>query len=160
MDDWLVPLTLATALGCGLNGGVFFAFSTFVMAGLGRLRPAEGVGAMQAINVTAVSPAFMTALFGTALGCLGVLAAAVTTVDGPARPYLIAGAATYLVGTILVTAAYHVPRNDALAAVGPHDPGAPAAWARYRAPWTAANHLRTLSGLVAAAVLVTGVQVA
>lgn len=160
MDDWLVTLTLATALGCGLNGGVFFAFSTFVMQGLGRLRPAEGLGAMQAINVTAVTPAFMTALFGTALACVGVLAAALATVDGAARPYLIAGAATYLVGTILVTIAYHVPRNEALATVREGDPGAPAAWARYRVPWTAVNHLRTLSGVVAAAVLVAGVQVA
>jgi len=28
MDDLLVALTLVTALGCGLNAGVFFAFSS------------------------------------------------------------------------------------------------------------------------------------
>ena len=34
-------LTFISAIGCGLIGGVFFAFSTFVMQGLGRL-PATG----------------------------------------------------------------------------------------------------------------------
>ena len=34
-----------------LVAGIFFAFSTFIMRALGRLRPAEGVAAMQAINV-------------------------------------------------------------------------------------------------------------
>ncbi len=35
---------------CGLVAGVFFAFSTFVMSGLARLPPADGIRAMQSIN--------------------------------------------------------------------------------------------------------------
>ena len=42
--------TLATTLGCGLNAGVFFAFSTFVMPALKRLPAAQGIAAMQSIN--------------------------------------------------------------------------------------------------------------
>jgi hypothetical protein len=30
LDGWLGTLTFVAALGCGLVGGVFFAFSTFV----------------------------------------------------------------------------------------------------------------------------------
>ena len=72
MDRFLFALTLVAALGCGLIAGVFFAFSSFVMKALARLQPAQGVGAMQAINVAAVTPAFMAALFGIAVAC-GVL---------------------------------------------------------------------------------------
>ena len=53
MSDLVVALTLVTALGCGLNAGVFFAFSGFVMNGLRRLPAAQGIAAMQSINVTA-----------------------------------------------------------------------------------------------------------
>ena len=71
-------LTFATALGCGLSAGVFFAFSSFVMPALDRLAPAQSIRAMNSINKLAVTPVFMTALFGTALACavLGVWAVA------------------------------------------------------------------------------------
>ena len=66
-------VTLLTALGCGIMAGALFAFSAFVMAALGRLEPANGLAAMQSINVLAVTPAFMTAFFGTAIACLGLI---------------------------------------------------------------------------------------
>lgn len=47
----LFTLTLVTALGCGLMAGLFFAFSVSVMKALGHLRSAEGIAAMQSINV-------------------------------------------------------------------------------------------------------------
>jgi uncharacterized membrane protein len=34
MNDWISLLTFASALGCGLIAGVFFAFSSFVMRAL------------------------------------------------------------------------------------------------------------------------------
>ena len=68
-------LTFISAIGCGLVGGVFFAFSTFVMQGLGRLPAPQGAAAMQAINVTAVTPVFMAALFGTAAVCIAAMIA-------------------------------------------------------------------------------------
>jgi SulP family sulfate permease len=58
----LVGLIGATALGCGIVGGVFFAFSSFVMTALGRLPAAEGMAAMRSINRVAVTPPFMAAL--------------------------------------------------------------------------------------------------
>jgi uncharacterized membrane protein len=36
------------------------------MKALARLQPAQGIAAMQSINLAAVTPAFMTALFGSA----------------------------------------------------------------------------------------------
>ena len=62
-------MTLLAALGCGLIAGVFFGFSSFVMPALARLRPAQGVRAMQSINVVVLNRWFLGVLLGTALGC-------------------------------------------------------------------------------------------
>jgi hypothetical protein len=48
VDDALAILTVITALGCALNAGVFFAFSSFVMNALARLPAAEGAGSSRA----------------------------------------------------------------------------------------------------------------
>jgi uncharacterized membrane protein len=137
------PLAIVAAVGCAAMGGVFFAFSAFVMGALRRLPPAQGVAAMQSINAVAVTPLFMAALFGTALACVAVMA------DGE-----IAAGAVYLAGVIAVTVVYNVPRNNALAAVEPGSAEAERVWARYLVEWTAANHVRTLSGIAAAALLI------
>jgi uncharacterized membrane protein len=85
-------LMLVAALGCGLMAGVFFAFSTFVMPALARLQPSQGIAAMQSINITAINPLFMIALFGTAFACL-VLAVSVLL------KWQQSGAVSLLVGT-------------------------------------------------------------
>jgi uncharacterized membrane protein len=59
----------------------------------------------------------------------------------------------YLAATI-VTIAWHIPRNDALALVDPSAPGAGATWRHDAATWTAWNHVRT-AGCIASAVLLT-----
>src|SRR5829696_8347545 len=159
MDSFLFALTLVTALGCGLNAGVFFAFSSFVMKALARLQPAQGVAAMQAINVAAVTLAFMVALFGTAVAC-GVLAAwALFAWDEPFVPYLLVGSLLYLGGTALLTIAYHVPRNDALARVEPHSADAESHWVRYLSGWTAWNHVRAAAAMAAAATLTIALHI-
>jgi len=159
MSRVLYAVTLATALGCGLNAGVFFAFSTFVMPALKRLPPAQGIAAMQSINKLAVTPAFMAALFGTAVACLGLLAwTAISWGEGPAV-WVIAGGALYLVGAIGVTIACNVPLNDGLATLLPQSADAAGRWEEYVARWTAWNHVRTIAALAAAAVLTTALRV-
>src|SRR5688572_3870371 len=115
MDDGLVVLTLVAALGCGLSAGALFAFSSFVMRALARLRPAQAIAAMQSINVMAVTPVFMTALFGTGALCIALAVWALADWDDAYGPYLLAGSVLYLAGPIGLTMTYHVPRNDALA---------------------------------------------
>lgn len=82
----LFPLTFLAALGSGLAAGVFFAFSAFVMSGLARLPAPAGIAAMNAINVTAVTPMFMSLLFGTALFALvlGIVAMTNWSMNGAA----------------------------------------------------------------------------
>ncbi len=154
MSDFLFALALLAALGCGLAAGVFFAFSSFVMKGLRRLEPARSVAAMQAINVAAVSFAFMATLFGTALACAAVGGWALAEWNEPFAGYLVAGSALYLVGVIALTIGYHVPRNNALAAVDADGPEAAEIWARYVVDWTRWNHVRAAAALAASAALV------
>lgn len=68
-------------------------------------------------------------------------------------PYLLVGGAFYLIGTILLTIVYHVPRNEALATVKPRGADAESQWRRYLSGWTAWNHVRAAAALAAAAVL-------
>lgn len=147
-------LTLATALGAATMGGAFFAFSTFVMKGLARLAPAQGVAAMQAINLAAPTGLFVAALLGTAAASALLLVASLARWNEPGAALRVAGCALYLVGCVGVTAAFHVPRNDALAALSPESMAAVAYWPRYVAGWTAGNHLRAAAGLASAALLV------
>lgn len=159
MSRLLEWATLGTALGCGLSGGVFFAFSAFVMPALNRLPPSQSIAAMQSINKLAVTPAFMTALFGTALACVGLAVWAVVALGERTAPWVLAGSALYLGGAIVVTIAANVPLNDALATVHPAGIGASEHWGSYLSHWTAWNHVRAASALAAAGLLTVALLV-
>ena len=150
-SSWLGVVTFATALGCGLIAGVFFAFSSFVMKALARLPPPQGIAAMNSINVFAVTPLFMTALFGTAAGCVTVAVSVLFRLREPGTAYLLIGAGLYLAGTILVTIVFNVPRNNALATVNPASADGTRLWNHYVITWTAWNHVRTVTALAASA---------
>jgi uncharacterized membrane protein len=157
--DGLVPaLTLATALGCALIGGVFFAFSTFVMRALARLPRGEGIAAMQSINVTVINPLFLGVFLLTALACAALMGVAVLRWPGPGAAYLLAGGGLYFAGTFLVTLIFNVPMNKALAPLGRGEPRGATYWPHYVAGWTAWNHVRTIAALAAAALLTYAVM--
>jgi uncharacterized membrane protein len=152
-DVGLFILKLCTALGCGLVAGAFFAFSTFIMQALGQQPPAQGITTMQAINITVINPWFMGVLFGTAVGCLGLVVFSLTKGNQPGSSYLVLGSLLYLLGSIGVTIAFNVPLNDALAAVNPNSAEGATLWGKYLTNWTLWNHLRTAAALGAAALL-------
>ncbi len=159
VDHLPFALKLFTALGCGLVAGVFFAFSTFVMSALARLQPREGIAAMQSINITAINPLFMTALFGTALACLFLAIASISKWHQPGAVYLLVGSLLYLVGTVVVTIAFNVPLNDALAIAKPDSTEAANLWARYLTNWTLWNHVRTIAAFGAAVLLTIAIYI-
>lgn len=144
-------LTLAAALGAALVAGIFFAFSAFIMAALGRLPPEGGIAAMQSINVVVLNPVFFFVFFGTAVAAL-VLAIAAFAGWAPSRSlYLLAGSLLYLAGTIFVTMAFNVPLNNKLASVGAKSAAGANVWKTYLSAWTAWNHVRTIAALAACA---------
>ena len=152
VNDLHLALILLAALGCGLVAGFFFAFSICVMKSLSRLPPAQGIVAMKSINVVVINPWFMGAFFGTALLC-AVLAVTATLRGGPGAAWVVAAALVYIVGTIVVTIIFNVPRNNALARVDPSSTEGARLWADYLVTWTRWNHVRTIAPLVAAALL-------
>lgn len=154
MDRALFVVTFLAALGAGVNGGLFFAFSVFVMKALGRIAPASGISAMQSINVAVLNPVFFAAFFGTAaLSALALIAGFMTWSAAGAR-YLAVGALLYLAGTIAVTMVCNVPLNNKLARVAPDSDEGALLWQRYLSDWTAWNHVRTITSLAAAAAFI------
>jgi uncharacterized membrane protein len=144
-------LILIGVLGAATIGGVFFAFSTFVMRALAQLPPAHGVAAMQRINVVVLNPLFLAVFIGTAV--VQALSAVLAVVGWvPARsPLLLGGAALYVVGTFGVTVGRNVPRNDHLASMPADSDAARDYWPTYVREWTLWNHVRTVAALASAA---------
>lgn len=153
-------LVSATAITSAMVGGVFYAFSTFVMAGLRRIPPETGMTSMQSINVTAVRPGLMLPFFGAMLANIAVAVSAIADWDGGVSVWLLIGSLSYVLGTFVMTAAYHVPRNNALADIQPTDPDATAVWHRYLVEWTRGNHIRAASSLLGAVALAIALLVA
>ncbi|WP_046729679.1 DUF1772 domain-containing protein [Streptomyces humi] len=154
IDGPYYVLVLLGVLGTGLVAGVFCGFSTFVMRGLAALPSAQGVAAMNAINRSAVTSAFMLVFVGSAV--LSAMIAVVTFVVWPdaGKAALLLGSALYLFGSFGLSVAANVPRNEALAKLEPGTPEAAAYWPVYVREWTFWNHLRTLSSAAAALVYV------
>ncbi|GMR02667.1 MAG: DUF1772 domain-containing protein [Acidimicrobiia bacterium] len=158
IDGYPEFLAVVGALGAGLNAGVFYAFSTFVMQALGRLPSKAAVEAMQAINIEAPRPGFMVAFLGTAVVSIALAVAAFGRLGEPSAIYQLAGGGLYLAGVAL-TAMYHVPRNNALGRLEPASEAAAKAWDMYRPDWTRWNHVRTLTSLSASVVLILSLLV-
>ena len=145
----ITGLTTITAVGSGLAGGVFFAFSSFVMPALRRLPNPQGIAAMQSINKQAPTPAFMALLFGTAAMSAGLGVYALLHRDQPQSSWLLGGSLSYL-ASIVITGAFHIPRNDKLASMDPGAAESARYWTTYLSQWTAGNHLRTVTCAAAA----------
>lgn len=140
-------LILFTCLGAATVGGVFFAFSSFVMKALAQLPPAQGVAAMQRINVVVINPWFLGVFAGTLL--LSMACGVVAFLSGSSL--LLAAGLLYAVGTFGVTGALNVPRNERLARMDAASPEAAAYWPVYAREWTFWNHVRTVAALASAA---------
>jgi uncharacterized membrane protein len=152
----LFAVTLVAALGAGLMAGLFFAFSTFVMRALARLPAAQGIAAMNAINTAILNPLFAAVFFGTPLAGATLIVNGLLDIEATGAHWLIAGGAVYVLGGFVVTIAFNIPLNNALAATDPGAADAETLWSRYRALWTTWNHVRTVSCLAATACFIVG----
>jgi uncharacterized membrane protein len=153
--------TTAAAVTSAAVGGLFFAFSTFVMKGLDRVEPTEAIAAMRGINAEAQANApFLILFVGSALLALGVGITAVVRLSQPGSGYVLAGAVLGLVA-FLVTMAFNVPLNNQLDALDPSGLSAADAlreWQSYLNPWTAWNHVRTAAPLLGSVLMLIGLR--
>lgn len=158
IDRMFQVLTIGSALGAGVMAGLFFVFSVCIMTALNRLPAEQGVAAMQSINVSILNPLFGLVFGGTAV------ASAILAIAAPFRwqecgsPWALAGSILYLVGAVVVTMVFNVPRNDALAALDPNVAAASGQWADYVSGWTVRNHVRTVLSVAAALCLMLSLR--
>jgi uncharacterized membrane protein len=154
MNAVVTVLLILCALGGGAIGGVFFAFSNFVMPALARLAPAEGIHAMQAINVTVLNRLFLGTFMGTGLLSVAAIVLALLSWNGLGSLSAVLGGATYVLGSILVTMRGNVPLNNGLMRVTQADALGEATWRSYLTDWTKWNHVRTIACFAAMALFI------
>ena len=153
VNDFSFYLMLITAIGSGVTGGIFYAFSTFVMKALGEQPPVGGIATMQSINITVINPLFMIAFLGTGIACILITIFMLLNWHQPGTIYWLIGSLLYVIGTVGVTIAFNVPLNDALAVITPNSIEGMTLWKRYLTDWTFWNHVRTAAAILATALL-------
>ena len=152
MQTLTTVLVWFCVLGCALLGGLYFAFSAFIMRAL-RESGMAGVTAMNAINRVILRSAFMPLFFGTTLASAALAVIALMDFDAPGAVYLLSGGLLYVIGMFLVTMLFNVPLNNALQNVTADSRTGMAIWNDYLRRWTLWNHVRTVSCLAASALL-------
>jgi uncharacterized membrane protein len=147
----LRTLPFLVCIGAAMVGGVFFAFSAFVMKALAQLPAGQGIAAMQRINIVVLSPAFLGVFVGTSVLAAICVFAGFFPWGAPRSALLLVAGLSYLVGAFGVTAAFNVPRNERLARLRCDTEEAAEYWPVYLRGWVFWNHVRTAASLVSAA---------
>ncbi len=164
--EWPLYASLFLGVWSALVGGVFKAFSEFIMSGLAQARPAGGIESMQQINRTVLKTEFVVALISIALFSVVFAVYGAFAFEGAVRVVLILAALVYVPSVFLVTVGGNVPMNEKLDRLDYASFEAEAYWERYAKVWTRLNHLRTLGSIltaglyiIAAITLITSGQV-
>jgi uncharacterized membrane protein len=144
MSMWFLIVCQASVLALAALGGVFLAFSDFIMRSLNVTGAPGGIAAMQAINREVFRYVFMALFLGMVPVSALVLWYGYVYLTGPVAVLLIAGALIYVVASFGVTAAFNVPLNTALDGLAPDSEAARTFWqAEYLPKWTFWNTVRT-----------------
>ncbi len=148
--EWTLYFCFFLALWSAVIGGVFSAFSEFIMSALLRTTPAGGIEAMQHINRTVIKTQFVAGIL--LIAPLSVLFAfySLTVFEGAALTTLILAPIVYLPTVFLMTIFGNVPMNNKLDRVDHTSTDAEAYWSKYVRDWTRLNHARSLGSVLTA----------
>ncbi len=133
-------------LGAGISTGLLFIFSNTVMPVLAKQDEAHSIRTMQAINDVIVNPLFVVFYMGTGVASIAIF---VLSWLGDRNLFALLGALIYVFGVVILTMAYHVPRNNALDDVDAATEAGKAYWRVYQTEWTRWNHVRAIAGGIA-----------
>ncbi len=157
MPVYIFFLIQFAILAYALVGGVFLAFSDFIMRALAHTSGVGGVEAMQVINREVFRWVFMTLFLGMAALSLVIAGYGLLQLSGPAATLIVVAALIYLIGCFGVTVVFNVPMNEALAGMDPAAEATRDYWtASYVPRWTFWNTVRTLACAASAALLLFG----
>lgn len=154
MGLWFNLLAQVAVIAYALVGGVFLAFSDFIMRSLARTSGTGGAEAMQVINREVFRWVFMALFLGLAPVSLVLAAAGFFSVGGGAGVLFAAAGLIYFVGCFGVTVIFNVPLNEALAKMNLDEPATLAFWSDTYVPrWTFWNSVRGFACVVSASVM-------
>lgn len=144
-------------LAYALVGGVFLAFSDFIMRSLALTGGHGGVEAMQVINREVFRWVFMALFLGMAAVSVIVAGYGAFVISGPAGTLIMIAGLVYLIGTFGVTVLFNVPMNEALAGMEMSSGTTRDYWLHTYVPrWTFWNSVRTFASAASAALLLFG----
>lgn len=157
MSLFFVLLMQIAVVAYALVGGVFLAFSDFIMRSLAITGSTRGVEAMQVINREVFRWVFMVLFLGMAAVSLVVTGYSVIHLGGPAGMLIALAGVIYLVGCLGVTIVFNVPMNEALATMDLSADRTREYWTRTYLPrWTFWNTVRTSACVLSASLLLFG----
>lgn len=157
MSPFVFVLLQLSILAYALVGGVFLAFSDFVMRSLALTGGVGGVEAMQVINREVFRWVFMVLFLGMAAVSIFIVIYSATQMTGGPGTLILLGALVYLVGCFAVTVAFNVPMNEALAGMDLSAEATRAYWTdTYLPRWTTWNTVRTVACALAAGLTLFG----
>lgn len=157
MSPFLFFLMHFAILAYALVGGVFLAFSDFIMRSLSLTDGTGGVEAMQVINREVFRWVFMALFLGmAAISLIVAVYGGIFVGGGPGAMIMVAGL-VYVVGCFGVTVFFNVPMNEALAGMDLSSEATRDYWTdTYLPRWTFWNTIRTLACGLSAALLLVG----
>lgn len=158
MSPIIFVLLQLSILAYAFVGGVFLAFSDFIMRALSRTGDSGGIEAMQIINREVFRWIFMALFLGMAAVSAGLAIYSITQMSGAPGLLILVGALVYLLGCFAVTVFFNVPMNEALAGMEANSAATRAYWVETYLPrWTRWNSLRSLACALAAGLMLAGV---
>ncbi len=144
-------------LAYAIIGGVFLAFSDFIMRSLALTGGHGGVEAMQVINREVFRWVFMALFLGMAAVSLAIACYGAFVLSGPAGTLIMLAGVVYLIGCFGVTVFFNVPMNEALAGMEMSRETTRDYWFQTYVPrWTFWNSVRTIACATSAALLLVG----
>lgn len=152
--DWMFYLIVFLGLWSAVIGGVFTAFSEFIMAALVRSKSETGIEAMQNINITVIPTQFVVGIFAVSITSIWLAVQALTRFEGLTQIALIAASGVYVSTVFLITLLGNVPMNNRLASVDAGSDEGAAYWQIYGRRWTRLNHARSLGSIVTGALYI------
>jgi len=152
--EWTLYFCLFLALWSAVIGGVFSAFSEFIMAGLLKTAPSGGIEAMQHINRTVIKTQFVAGILSIALFSVLIALYSLTVFEGAALAALILAPIVYLPTVFFMTMLGNVPMNNKLDRLDYTSAEAETYWIEYGRNWTRLNHVRSCGSVLTAGLYV------
>ena len=157
MSSLIYAALQLSILAYAIVGGVFLAFSDFIMRSLAHTSGTGGVEAMQVINREVFRWVFMALFLGLAPISLLIASYSGLFIDGPPGVLIMVAGLTYLVGCFGVTVFFNVPMNEKLAGMALSTEATQTYWAgTYLPGWTKWNTVRTAACISASALMLVG----